>query len=165
MAKDGDFVNAGFTGNLTSGSALEPISREYMLGCGQNAFPGQINRSVVDAAPFRGNVLVHASVYLHLQLSASTYLHPTFALSAGCRDGKFSVPRLGHRKNQIFLLFLPVKKYGFCSRGTVVLIKSRDSRRAEFSNNHCQRPPAINVSTYLLSMRIASAYLQKIDRF
>ena len=112
----------GLTGNLASGSALESISREHFVGCSQNPLPGQINGSVLQASPFGSNAFVHASIYLHHWLSASAYLHRAFALLAGNSDGKFSLPRLGQRKNQIFFLFLPVKKCGFCSRGTVVLI-------------------------------------------
>jgi len=63
-------------------------------------------------------------------------------LSTAFRDGKFSFARLGHRKNQILFLFLPVKKYGFCSRGTVFLIaqwKNRGSLPVEFYGNHCPK--------------------------
>ncbi|MFZ0502808.1 MAG: hypothetical protein WAM44_03800, partial [Chthoniobacterales bacterium] len=55
-------------------------------------------------------------------MSASTYLHGSWALVASRCDPWCCFIGFGHRKNQIFFLFLPVKKYGFCSRGTVVLI-------------------------------------------
>src|ERR1700734_3270005 len=74
MAKNGDFVNGGLTGNLPSGSSLEAISRENFVGCSQNPLPGQINGSVLAASPFGSNAFAHASIYLHRWLIASAYL-------------------------------------------------------------------------------------------
>jgi hypothetical protein len=122
VAEDRDFIDPRFPGNLSSSRSLKAIARKDPYGCSQNAISGKIDRLALGTGSFRAQAILHASTYLHHRLYASTYLHDVDAVCGNRRTPKLWLLSFGQRKNQSLFLFLPVRKYGFCSRGITVFI-------------------------------------------
>src|SRR5258708_29195065 len=108
-----------------------------------------------------------ARTCLHFSVNASTYLQIIDARGAGRRDPRVWVVRFGRRKNQSLFLFLPVRKCGFCSRGTTVFITqwkkvglfARLLSLATIAT--LDQTPGDNASTYLLSRQLQALTCKK----